>query len=735
MNRFTTLLITALVAVSAVAAPRTKNNILSIKESITDNDIVFPESFETDTRELMKNWYLQNYTVLDADVEGRDAGSVSDAEYIKRLKAMPTAIEMPYNQVVRSYIERYITRNRTLVEEMLGMSLYYMPIFEQALEREGLPLELKYLPVIESALDPNAVSRAGAAGLWQFMVGTGKGLGLEVNSLVDERRDPYKSSEKAATYLKNLYSIYGDWSLAIAAYNCGPGNVNKALRRVGSSDKDFWEIYDYLPRETRGYVPAFIAANYVMTYFKRHNISPSLASKPLITDTVGVTRRVHFNQISQVLNMPIEEIRALNPQYRHDVIPGTDERSYMLVLPSQQIYSYMMSEDSIVAYRTDLYAQREVVEPGGEEDSGAYNTKGDTEYHKVRRGESYSSIASKYGMDVNTLMAMNGITGGKPRRGQTLKVLKPGQGELEPDDYAGIREVRHDEDGNELAENIDDNEDDQIEEVREVEKAAIDSRKHRQHVDVDVPAPPKPKAKPAAPAERSTYAQQQSHKRSERYADEKKKSHHSSREETYKHSRSSKAEDKHQRHNGKHKAEPAKPTAYNVKKGETLTEISEKTGVPVEKLKEANGIKGDNIRAGENLKLASTPSSDKGGKASAKAEKGGKASAKAEKGNKSAAKADKGGKDNAKADKATPKAGKGGKATPKADKGGKATQKADKGGKGGKATPKTDKGGKATQKADKGGKASAKADKGGKASTKAEKKANGASKGGGKKRK
>ncbi|MBQ2235358.1 MAG: lytic transglycosylase domain-containing protein, partial [Muribaculaceae bacterium] len=270
-TRITTLLVAALATLAMMAAQ--KNSILSIKQTITDDNIVFPESFETDTHELMTNWYLQNYTILDADVEKRSTGEVSEQEYIKRLAALPTEIEMPYNQVVRSYIDRYVKRNRTLVEEMLGMSLYYMPIFEQALEQEQLPLELKYLPVIESALNPNAVSRAGAAGLWQFMVGTGKGLGLEVNSLVDERRDPYRSSTMAATYLKNLFSIYNDWSLAIAAYNCGPGNVNKALRRAGGEGADFWAIYPYLPRETRGYVPAFIAANYVMTYFKQHNIS------------------------------------------------------------------------------------------------------------------------------------------------------------------------------------------------------------------------------------------------------------------------------------------------------------------------------------------------------------------------------------------------------------------------------------------------------------------------------
>lgn len=423
-GRIITLIIAGVSAISAIAIPRP--NLLTIKETITDSAIVFPESFETDTKAMMQNWYIQNYTMLDADVESRSSNDASDEEYIKRLKALPTEIEMPYNQIVRSYIDMYVQRRRTLVETMLGMSLYYMPIFEQALEKEGLPLELKYLPVIESALNPEAVSRVGATGLWQFMIGTAKGLGLEINTLVDERRDPYRSSEKAAKYLKELYNIYGDWSLAIASYNCGPGNVNKALRRAGGDKKDFWEIYDFLPKETRGYVPAFIAANYVMTYFKYHNISPGLAKKPIITDTVGVARRVHLQQISAVLDIPIEEIRVLNPQFRKDIIPGTSDRQYSLVLPSQQVYSYIMSEDSIVNYNLAKYAQRGVVEPGVvKSDNGAeytYETKLVTKYHKVKRGETLSKIAKKYGVTVSSIKQANGMKGTSVRSGELLKI-------------------------------------------------------------------------------------------------------------------------------------------------------------------------------------------------------------------------------------------------------------------------------------------------------------------------
>lgn len=243
-----------------------------------DNAIVYPESMEADLNNLLTDWYMQQYAVVDDSCLVNSVNvDYPDSVYIRKLSQLPTVIEMPYNSVVRRYIDMYVQKRRALVENLLGLSTYYMPIFEEALEREGLPLELKYLPIIESALRPDATSRVGAAGLWQFMVKTGKSMGLEVNSLVDERRDPIKSSAMAARYLKDLYSIYHDWALAIASYNCGPGNVSKAIRRSGGKT-DYWEIYPYLPRETRGYVPAFIAVNYVMNYYGDHNICPVLTA-------------------------------------------------------------------------------------------------------------------------------------------------------------------------------------------------------------------------------------------------------------------------------------------------------------------------------------------------------------------------------------------------------------------------------------------------------------------------
>ena len=334
---------------------------------------------------------------------------------------------MPYNSVVKNFIVMYSERKRQLVENMLGMSLYYMPIFEEALERYGLPLELRYLPVIESALNPAAVSRAGAAGLWQFMPGTATQMGLELNSLVDMRRDPIASSDAAARYLKQLYGIFGDWSLAIASYNCGPGNVAKAIRRAGGGKKDFWEIYPFLPAETRGYVPAFIAANYVMNNYDKHNISPALARKPILTDTVHISRRIHFRQISDVLAIPMDELRALNPQFRTDLIPG-DIRPYALVLPSLQTFAYIANEDSIANHDAALYARRNIVEPAngsvqGSDNKGRYVDELVVKYHKVAKGETLSKIARKYGVTVSSIRKANGMSRKKKvQRGQRLKI-------------------------------------------------------------------------------------------------------------------------------------------------------------------------------------------------------------------------------------------------------------------------------------------------------------------------
>ena len=419
-----------IIAAASTLCASAAASILTVAEHATDSTIIVPESFETDTHKMMQNWYLRTYTALDRDVDSRPDVTTSDTDIISRLQSIPTTIELPFNSVVRNYIDLYTGRKRSLVETMLGMSLYYMPIFEEALEREGLPNELKYLPVIESALNPDAVSRAGATGLWQIMLPTARGLGLEVNTLVDERRDPIRSSEAATKYLRQLFEIYNDWSLAIAAYNCGPGNVNKAMRRAGAEGKDFWSIYPYLPAETRGYVPCFIAATYVMNFYNKHNISPALAKRPILTDSVHITKRVHFNQIADVLHIPVEELQILNPQYRKQIIPG-DTRPCPLVLPANQTCSYIISENAILAHDASRYGRRDVVEPStgieprrdivdGQE--GEWITTEDVKYHKVKRGETLASIAKKHGITLKALKSANGNTR-KARRGQSLKIV------------------------------------------------------------------------------------------------------------------------------------------------------------------------------------------------------------------------------------------------------------------------------------------------------------------------
>ncbi len=324
--------------------------------------IEFPEAMTYDLDSLL-NLYMSK-TYLDNDeCNMQNVNPVySKEEYVERLSRIPTVMEMAYNEVVQKFIDRYTSRLRHSVSYLLGASNFYIPIFEEALEAYQLPLELKYLPIIESALNPKAVSRAGAAGLWQFMIGTAKQYGLQVNSLVDERRDPVKSSNAAARYLSDLYHIFGDWNLVIAAYNCGPENINKAIRRAGGDNKDYWHIYPYLPRETRGYVPAFIAANYIMTYYSLHNICPMSTRLPAKSDTVMVNRNVHLEQVAEVVGINIDLLRSLNPMYRRDVIPGNSE-TYALRLPLTEVSKFIDLQDSVYNYKTDeLFNKRKEVD-------------------------------------------------------------------------------------------------------------------------------------------------------------------------------------------------------------------------------------------------------------------------------------------------------------------------------------------------------------------------------------
>ena len=371
---------------------------------------------------LLNDWKAKTYIDLGKDCSTSQVNpQFSDSVYIDRLSRMPVIMEMPYNDIVRKFIDTYTVRLRGQVSFMLSACNFYMPIFEEALDAYGLPLELKYLPIIESALNPSAVSRAGASGLWQFMLSTGKLYGLESNSLVDERRDPIKATWAAARYLKDMYDIYKDWNLVIAAYNCGPGNINKAIRRANGKT-DYWEIYNYLPRETRGYVPAFIAANYVMTYYCKHYICPMETNIPQATDTVQVTRDLHFQQIADLCHMPLDEIKSLNPQYKRNIIPGLS-KPRTLRLPTEAISAFLDQQDTIYAHRaTEFFKNRRTVASIGQGKSSS--SDGNLTWYRIRRGDTLGGIARKFGVSVRQLRNWNGLRGNNIRAGRRLKIYQ-----------------------------------------------------------------------------------------------------------------------------------------------------------------------------------------------------------------------------------------------------------------------------------------------------------------------
>ena len=327
--------------------------------TVTDDEgkqeeINLPQSMTMELDSLMQLYNAKMYLRPDSTCNMPDVNPIYEPDvYKERLSRLPTIIEMPYNSIVQAFIDRYTGDLRRSVAYMLGAQNFYMPVFEEALDAYGLPLELKYLPVIESALNPKIRSKAGAVGLWQFMMSTAKRYNLTINSLVDERRDIVKSSYAAAHYLSDLYKIYKDWNLVIAAYNCGTDKINKAIRR-SHGERDYWRIYPRLPQETRGYVPAFIAANYVMNYYCDHNICPLSSDLPAKTDTVMVDRDIHFEQIAHVLNISIDELEDLNPQYRRDLVNGHSELS-SLRLPASLISQFIDMEDSIYAFNAKDY--------------------------------------------------------------------------------------------------------------------------------------------------------------------------------------------------------------------------------------------------------------------------------------------------------------------------------------------------------------------------------------------
>jgi len=344
---------------------------------------------------------------------------IPDSVYIKRLSALPFEFKMTYNPIVKKFIELYTIRLKDKLQIIIGLGDFYFPIIDEILRSSNLPKELKYLPIIESALNPQAVSRAHAVGLWQFMRGTGKENGLLISNYVDQRRGLIESTIAASKYLKLLYHMYNDWQLTLAAYNCGPGNVNKAIRRAGGK-RDFWEIYRYLPRETRGYVPAFIGAAYALNYYKEHNIGPIPTTLPLQTDTIFIYKNLHLGQVAGILGLPIDYLKSINPQYLKDVIPASGKIRYSLRVPSEYKPKFISWKDSIYAYRSSFYKNSNncvhaIVSDG----------KGKVIHH-VQSGESLWLIAGQYKVTVNSIKEWNNISGNKIRQGQKLIVYVAG---------------------------------------------------------------------------------------------------------------------------------------------------------------------------------------------------------------------------------------------------------------------------------------------------------------------
>ena len=402
-------------------------------EEPIDDELVLPEAMGDYLDSLMTLYMAKTYLTPESDCQtAADDPVFSREQYIERLYRMPTIIEMPWNEAVQTCIDRYTKKSRRQVSYLLGVCNFYIPFFEEALEAYHVPLELKYLPIIESALNPQATSRVGAGGLWQFMPATARTYNMDINSLVDERRDIVKSSWAAARYLRDLYNLFGDWTLAIAGYNCGPENINKAIHRAGG-ERDYWKISPYLPRETRGYVPAFIAANYVMTYYCDHNICPMQAKLPVKTDTVMLSRNVTFSQVASVLGISIDILRSLNPQYRRDIVPGATSPS-ALRLPVADAVRFIDLQSSIFASTDGAFDKRAEVEI----EESAYkpatkrskarrgksraSRRGGSKSVTVRRGDTLSAIAKRNGTTVAKLKRLNGIRGNKIQAGKKIKV-------------------------------------------------------------------------------------------------------------------------------------------------------------------------------------------------------------------------------------------------------------------------------------------------------------------------
>ena len=402
------------------------NEMMELYEENEDKSAagINPEDYTAEISDSLLNiWYVHKKVSTDDTAEYdmdsvRFSSNVPDEVYIERIKAMNSFITLPYNDIVKNYIILYSEKMPTKMSQILGLCEFYMPVFQEILNRYDMPEELKAMAVIESAMNPLAVSRAGAKGMWQFMYSTAKIYGLHIDSFVDERLDPIKSAEAAAQYLHDSYEIFGDWNLAIASYNCGAGNVNKAIRRSGGK-RAFWEIYPYLPRENRGYVPAFVGALYTMTYYKEHGIRPEAIQMPAHVDTFRINRMLHLRQVSELTGAPLDELKNLNPQYRHEIIPGND-REYILRLPYTYTNAFIDNEDSLYTHKADIYFNPvtiKKIKDGGD---------GERIVYRVKSGDYLGRIASRHRCTVAQIKRWNNLKSNNIRVGQKLIIYRGG---------------------------------------------------------------------------------------------------------------------------------------------------------------------------------------------------------------------------------------------------------------------------------------------------------------------
>lgn len=382
------------------------------------------ERISRDLDSLVSSWYVKMAINNIPGTLRYDTAVVefADSVYRDRLGKISSIINLPYNSIIRNHIHVYTVKKRDVFSAILGLKDYYFPMIEDIFDSYGLPAELKYMAVIESALNPNAVSRMGATGLWQFMYSTGRSYGLTINSVVDERRDPVKSTHAAAKFIKDLYSMYNDWTLVIAAYNCGPGNVNKAIRRSGNK-KDYWDIYYRLPRETRGYIPQFVAATYSINNYYEHNVQPLPLNITVARDTIMLNKDIHLSQISEVMGIPLSELRALNPQYRTGFIPASS-MPLSLTLPMTHLSDFIDMADSVINYKSDTYLNKSnlIANPSRSSNTPP-DIKGKTKItYTVKEGDNLGYISEWYRVGLSQLRYWNNVYRNTIRIGQKLVV-------------------------------------------------------------------------------------------------------------------------------------------------------------------------------------------------------------------------------------------------------------------------------------------------------------------------